>query len=127
MTAESDRRQASIEAHNARACPVVTTIEEIGTPWRLNVLYALGDGEQRFNDLKRATDARSKTLSDALDALVDADIVERRMEAAAPVAVYYSLSQKGEELVPVLDRLSDWATRWGRSVPDDASGRIHEP
>jgi DNA-binding HxlR family transcriptional regulator len=126
VTAETDARQSAIETHNADACPVVEAIEQVGTPWRLNVLYALREGEQRFNELQRATDARSKTLSDALDELVDADIVARRMEEDAPVAVYYSLTEKGEELSTVLADLGAWAERWGAEVPDGPNPRLRD-
>lgn len=120
MTAETETRQEAIRASNASACPVVNTIEQIGTPWRLNVLHALHDGEHRFNELKRATNARSKTLSDALEGLVEAEIVERRMEEAAPVAVYYSLTPKGEELCEALSVLGEWAERWGEEPPGES-------
>jgi len=126
MAAESETRQQEIEMHNASACPVVQAINRIGTPWRLNVIHALQDGEQRFNDIKRATDARSKTLSDALDELVDAEIVSRRMEEDAPVAVYYDLTKKGEELSIVLAELGDWAQRWGADVPNGPNSRLRE-
>lgn len=108
----SDDRKEEIRALNATACPVVKAVDEVGTTWRLNVLDELRDGEKRFNDLKRAVGARSKTLSEALDALMEADIVEKRMEEASPVAVYYSLTPKGEALQPALDELAAWAEEW---------------
>jgi len=80
-------RERTIRSKNAEACPVVTAVEAVGTAWRVQVVYALSDGELRFNELKRATGARSKTLSDALDALQEHDLVERRTEPAAPIAV----------------------------------------
>jgi len=119
----SEARQASVETHNASACPVVNAISAVGTPWRLNVIYALQDGEHRFNELKRATDARSKTLSEALEALVAADVVSRRMEEDAPVAVYYGLTEKGRDLSEVLAAFDDWAQRWGEEVPDGPNAR----
>lgn len=109
MLADSRSRQAEIEDKNEAACPVVSAIETVGTPWRLHVVYALRDGELRFNDLKRATGARSKTLSGALDELVAADVVERRMEEDAPVAVYYRLTATGVDLADVLADLGEWA------------------
>jgi DNA-binding HxlR family transcriptional regulator len=126
MTAETDARQEEIRASNDAACPVVHAIEQVGTPWRLNILHALCDGEQRFNELKRATNARSKTLSDALDGLAEADIVERRMEEAAPVAVYYSLTAKGEALTDALSALGDWAEEWA-DVPTAERPAVREP
>jgi DNA-binding HxlR family transcriptional regulator len=126
MTAETDARRQAVETQNAAACPVVEAIDQVGTPWRLNVVHALDGGEKRFNDLKRATDARSKTLSDALDELVAAGVVTRRMEEAAPVAVYYALTEKGEELVEALSALDEWARRWGAEVPDGPTPRLRD-
>ena len=54
----------------------------------------------RDDFLKEATGASSRTLSQALDALMDAGLVAKRMEEAAPVATYYSLTEKGEALEP---------------------------
>jgi DNA-binding HxlR family transcriptional regulator len=124
MAAETDTRQHEIESRNESACPVVHAMERIGTPWRMNVLHALETGEKRFNELKRATGARSKTLSDALDELVEHGVVTRRMEEDAPVAVYYDLSPKGEELLVALSALDDWARRWEDEVPDEASPTV---
>jgi DNA-binding HxlR family transcriptional regulator len=126
MPAETDSRQREIEAQNASACPVVQAIEQVGTPWRMNVVYALESGERRFNELKRATGARSKTLSDALDELVENDVVVRRMEEDAPVAVYYALSAKGDELVDALAELDEWARDWGEAVPDGPNPRLRD-
>ena len=120
---ETEQRHEEIQAQNAAACPVVHAIDEIGTRWRLNVLHALQGEEKRFNELKRATEARSKTLSDALDALVEADLVERRREVASPIAVHYSLTEKGQALWPVLDELGDWAGEWVDDVPTDVAAR----
>ena len=122
----ADSRQESVETHNASACPVVSAISQVGTPWRLNVVYALQDDEHRFNELERVTDARSKTLSAALDELVDADVVARRMEEDAPVAVYYGLTEKGWELIRVLDELDAWTRRWGEEVPAGPNPRFRD-
>jgi DNA-binding HxlR family transcriptional regulator len=90
----------------------------------MNVVYALEAGEQRFNELKRATGASSKTLSDALDELVENDVVARRMEEDAPVAVYYELTKKGEELLGALDGLDEWARDWAGELPDQEPHRF---
>lgn len=124
MSAETDARQHEIETQNASACPVIQAIDQIETPWRMNVVYALRDGEKRFNELKRATGARSKTLSDALDALVENEVVGRRMEEDAPVAVYYDLTTKGEDLLNVLDDLGECARDWGGGFPEEELGQL---
>jgi DNA-binding HxlR family transcriptional regulator len=126
MSAETESRQHEIEEQNASACPVIRAIDQIGTPWRMNVIYALRAGEKRFNELKRATGARSKTLSDALDELVDNDVVARRMEEDAPVAVYYGLTAKGAALLDVLADLDEWAQDWDEEVPEGPNPHLNE-
>jgi DNA-binding HxlR family transcriptional regulator len=93
-------------------CSVITSLEQIGSQWRLVVLHDLQDGEKRFNELKKSTDASSRTLSRVLDDLQEMGFVHRRMEEAAPVATYYSLTEKGRSLCPVFDAIESWADEW---------------
>lgn len=59
------------------------------------------------------TDRRaSRTLSQSLDALIEPGLVERRTEEASPIAVFYGLTEKGEDLGSVFDELDAWARKW---------------
>ena len=93
-------------------CPVVDSLEQIGSRWRLVVLHELLNGEARFNELKRETDANARTLSRVLDDLQETGFVDRRLEEESPVATYYSLTPKGESLAPVFEEIDDWAHEW---------------
>jgi len=93
-------------------CPVVESIEQIGSPWRLVILHDLQEGEKRFNELKRSTDANSRTLSRVLDDLQDTGCGDRRREEDAPVATYDSVTAKGQSLCPVFDEIESWADDW---------------
>ena len=93
-------------------CPVVDSIEQIGSQWRLVVLHELLNGESRFNELKRETDANARTLSRVLDDLQETGFVDRRLEEDSPVATYYSLTAKGESLAPVFEEIDSWAHEW---------------
>jgi DNA-binding HxlR family transcriptional regulator len=92
--------------------PVVESFEQIGSRWRLVVLYDLHGDEKRFNELKRSTGASSRTLSRVLDNLQETEFVARRAEADAPIATYYSLTEKGRSLCPVFGAMEDWAAEW---------------
>src|SRR6056297_233547 len=105
-------QQSKVIAADDSPCPVIESLEEIGSKWRLAVLYDLQDGEKRFNELKRSTDANSRTLSRVLDDLQETGYVARRFEEASPVATYYSLTDKGESLCPVFDEISAWSAEW---------------
>ncbi|MEF8813777.1 MAG: helix-turn-helix domain-containing protein [Halovenus sp.] len=92
-------------------------------------MYALRDSELRFTELKRATGGRWKTVSDALDVLTAHGLVTRRTEEAAPIAVYYRLTEKGASLLDRLDAVSRWAVEWMADVEDPAefTTRLRSP
>jgi len=97
---------------DAETCYVIDSLEQIGSQWRLAVLHDLQDEEKRFNELKRSTGASSRTLSRVVDDLQEMGFVDRRLEEDAPVATYYSLTEKGRSLCPVFDAIGDWAKEW---------------
>ena len=102
----------SDERYSEEACTVIDSLEQIGSQWRLIVLHDLQDGEKRFNDLKRSTGASSRTLSRVLDDLQETGFVNRRLEEDAPVATFYSLTEKGQSLEPVFEEIERWADEW---------------
>lgn len=100
------------EADADGLCPVIEAVEEIGSAWRLTILYELNQGEYRFNELKRETGANSRTLSRVLEDLQDLGLVNRRLEEESPVATYYTLTEKGDALCPVFEELKRWGSEW---------------
>ncbi len=93
-------------------CPIVRSFDIIGSKWRLVVLNDLQESEKRFNELKRSTEASSRTLSRVLKELVSEGLVEKRVEEESPIATYYSLTSKGRELCPVFQEVNNWAEKW---------------
>jgi len=112
MSTDIEDAAASTESRADEVCPVVDSVEQIGSQWRLVVLHDLQGGEKRFNELKRSTDANARTLSRVLDDLQESGFVDRRLEEDAPVATYYSLTEKGRSLGPVFEEIEDWANEW---------------
>jgi DNA-binding HxlR family transcriptional regulator len=100
------------ERYSEEACVVIDSLEQIGSQWRLIVLHDLQEGEKRFNELKRSTGSSARTLSRVLDDLQEMGFVDRRLEEDAPVATYYSLTEKGCSLSPVFDAIERWAEVW---------------
>lgn len=112
------------EQRNSEACAVIESLQQIGSQWRLIVLHDLGEGEKRFNELKRSTGASSRTLSRVLDDLQEMGFVNRRMEEDAPVATFYSLTDKGASLCPVFDEVEAWADEWLDGNADEAAEEL---
>lgn len=109
MSSLDSQAENAHESENQGACSVVQAVNEIGSEWRLIVLYDLVDAdEKRFNELKRSTGASSRTLSRVLDDLEETGLVDRRVEDR-PIATYYSLTESGASLCPIFDELERWA------------------
>ena len=90
-------------------CPVARAFEILGSKWRLTVLRCLHLwGEQRFSELQETTTADSTTLSRVLDDLEEQDLITRRLEDQ-PIATYYDLTKRGEELTGVFKEFEEWA------------------
>lgn len=110
--AQANRLSEAEEQYDKGACSVIDSLNQIGSKWRLIVLHDLQDGEKRFNELKRSTGASSRTLSRVLDDLQETDFVTRRLEEDAPVATYYSLTEKGQSLCPIFEEIEAWSEEW---------------
>ncbi len=91
-------------------------IELIGKRWTGAILCALTEGELRYRELGKAVPGLSdRLLSRRLRELEEEGLVQREVEAAAPVRVTYSLTEKGADLRPAIDELGEWARRWNNA------------
>lgn len=81
--------------------------------WTLLVIRDLAEGSSRFCELERSLEGISpRTLSLRLRALEDEGIVERHTFPEVPPRVEYALTQKGEALVPLVEDMRRYGTRW---------------
>ena len=100
-------------------CPVARTLDIIGERWTLLILRDLIlAGPRRFQDFQRAFPAMSpNTLSARLKTLEQAGIIERRLYADHPPRAEYVLTDKGDELRPVLRTLRVWGEKHTKPPP----------
>lgn len=88
------------------------TMSLIDGKYRMAVLYALANyGTVRFNELVRYLDGISyRTLSNVLKQLESDGLVHREEYPQIPPKVEYSLTGRGESLMPILDALCEWGS-----------------
>ena len=94
-------------------CAAVESARRIGNQWRLIVIRYLLEHPMRFNELlKIACDIDPKTLSRVLKYLTKEQIVRREVLGTQPFTVRYALTDKGEQVRPIMQSLKAWGEAW---------------
>lgn len=90
------------------ACPVATTVQRIGSEWKLLILRNLLARPWRFNERKKDLAGISqKALSDSLRSMEDG-LVARTVYPEVPPRVEYRLTPNGEALMPIFDDIQEY-------------------
>ncbi|AWB46663.1 transcriptional regulator [Paenibacillus sp. CAA11] len=93
--------------------PFGYTMSVIGGKWKMAILYLVSAKQPiRFNEMQRQLGAVTyKVLSAQLKEL-EADGLIKRMEyPQIPPKVEYSLTPRGQTLLPVLEQLCEWGAQ----------------
>jgi DNA-binding HxlR family transcriptional regulator len=93
-------------------CSIAGTLELIGERWTLLILRDAFHRVRRFEDFQRRLGIARNVLSNRLQTLVDAGILERRLYQEHPARYEYRLTEKGIDLWPVLMALVHWGDKY---------------
>ncbi len=86
-------------------------IDVLGRPWSALILNVLLPGPLRFSELaERCQGPGDKVLSARLKDLEARGLLERRVETAPPIRVFYELTDEGKAFGQVAEAIE----RWGR-------------
>ena len=92
-------------------CSIFHTLTLLGDRWTLMVLREAFMGVRRFTDMQRDLGVARNVLTDRLNHLVDAGVLERRQYQERPVRSEYRLTEMGKELQPAILALMQWGDR----------------
>ena len=100
-------------------------VHAIGERWSLMIVREIGLGVRRFDALHLATGAPRAVLSDRLQRLTEAGILQVRVYRVPGQRARqeYALTDAGVDLVPLLAALSDWGSR---HLPASAQRALQE-
>jgi len=102
----------------ALRCPLPPAVELIGEKWAFLILRGALNGLQHFEQFQAGLGIARNILSNRLGKLVEGGILERRADPDDRRKVVYSLSSKGEALLPVVLALRQWGEDWGHGKQD---------
>ena len=95
------------------ACPVPTTVQLIGSKWKILIIRNLLQRPWRFNELKKDLEGISqKVLTDSLRSMEEDGIITRTVYPEVPPRVEYALSDLGESMRPILVAMEEWGRNY---------------
>jgi DNA-binding HxlR family transcriptional regulator len=97
----------------ALRCPIPAAVELIGEKWAFLILRGAFNGLQHFEEFQAGLGIARNILSDRLAKLVAGGILERSPDPSDRRKVIYSMTNKGEALLPVVLAIRQWGEDWG--------------
>jgi DNA-binding HxlR family transcriptional regulator len=85
----------------------------IGNKWTALILRDLSTGPRRFCELEDSVkNINPRTLSKRLDDLEEYDVITKRSFSEVPPRVEYTLTDKGNDLIPILRQMANWGDKY---------------
>ena len=98
-------------------CPVQTTVQLIGSKWKLLIMRNLLVRPWRFNELHKSLEGISqKVLTDSLRSMEEDGIITRTVYPEVPPRVEYALSELGESMRPIIKSMEAWGTAYKQKL-----------
>ena len=102
----------------ALSCPIPAAVELIGEKWAFLILRGAFNGLHHFEEFQAGLGIARNILSDRLAKMVAGGVLERFPDPDDRRRVIYSLTPKGEGLLPVVLALRQWGDEWGYGKMD---------
>ena len=98
-------------------CPVATTVQIIGSKWKLLILRNLLQRPWRFNELKKSLEGISqKVLTDSLRSMETDGIITRTIYPEVPPRVEYALNDLGQSMRPIIMAMEEWGINYKKQL-----------
>ncbi len=122
------RKENSTNSINERflfqVCELNSAISIISGRWKSQIVYSISQGNNRFHLLQKELPNISETvLARQLKELeTHAILMKTKIPNTVPVGIEYILTNKGNDLVPILERLCDWGKLYseGKEISVDS-------
>jgi DNA-binding HxlR family transcriptional regulator len=101
------------EATDTKREAVAASAEIIGAKWTSLLIYDLAGSKRRFRELEQlCVGISSRTLAERLRQLEREGIVRRHSYPESPPRVEYELTDKGFDLLPIIEAMTDYGRTW---------------
>jgi DNA-binding HxlR family transcriptional regulator len=97
---------------NHFGCPVQATANVMAGKWKVLIVWHLSFGSRRFAEIRDfLPGASEKVLTAQLHELQHDGVIERTVTPTVPPRVDYGLTDRGKELVTVMESMCAWSMK----------------
>ena len=97
----------------SKAGCIASAMNIIGNKWTALIIRDLLGGPMRFCELEKSVGGvNPRTLSKRLTILEANGIVKKAVFNEVPPRSEYTLTAKGRDLLPVIEKMSDWGAKY---------------
>jgi DNA-binding HxlR family transcriptional regulator len=108
------KKKVEIAEHK---CSLKEVLDILGGKWAMPIIYTLAKGKMRFKELERSIPhINTRMLVKELKNMEANAIVTREVFATVPPTVEYTLTEKGEKLLPIISDLHKWGQAYQNGV-----------
>ena len=91
------------------SCSLKEVLDIIGGKWAMPIIYILSKGKMRFKEIESSIDGiNTRMLVKELKNMESNGILTREVFATVPPTVEYTLTAKGQKLLPSIISLHSW-------------------
>lgn len=92
-----------------KSCSLKEVLDIIGGKWAMPIIYILSKGKMRFKEIERSIEGiNTRMLVKELKNMEANGIITREVFATVPPTVEYTLTDKGQKLLPSIISLHSW-------------------
>ena len=106
-------------------CSVAQSLDVVGEWWSLLIVRDVFNGIRRFEALRMHLGVSKNVLSDRLKHLVSQEILRQERYQDNPDRYEYCLTDRGEELFPILAAIMAWGDRWLNANDSPPAQLVH--
>lgn len=94
-------------------CPLARVSKVLQGKWSMVIIYVLSEGTLRFSEIhRRLPHITEANLTKDLRLLETYGVIHREVYPVVPPRVEYSLTDMGNEFLPILNSINLWAEKY---------------
>lgn len=111
-----------------KRCPIDNTFKIIGKKFTVHIIRDMSmRGKSRFNEFLDSVEGiNSNTLATRLKEMERNGLIKRKIFHEMPIRIEYALTDKGEDLIPILEQMSAYSMKHAPQIFVDGKTRTFQ-